>query len=465
MYFKLHGDFGLRGWEDTPWALRHFPSGRTEIISENFFRALSFCDGLFDCDSPVILPVYRQLIDLAARHGAVVQSPVPLDGLDERQKYRLHPCKFVSTAHWSITGKCNMYCRHCYLSAPEAKYGEISLDAALEIAGQIADAGIAQVSLTGGEPLVRKDFWEIVDTLKEHDIIIKQIYTNGLEVNEALLDGFDKRKMKPEFSLSFDGVGWHSWLRGYEHAEEIAIDAIKLLRSRGFEVTVESAFHRSSIGTIGETMRLLTQLGVRSWKTNPVSGSGNWLYESRDLDLSAEEIFEAYLELIGEYFAVGSPLNVQLGGFFQCKKGSRAYSVPGKKPYANAESRLLEPLCMCARYMMYISADARLLPCMPFAGLSVQDEYPSLLDMTIAEAMHESVYLDRINAPLSELLGHRPECAACEHRLYCKGGCRAAALTENGGSDYFGMDSWACHFFKGGYEQKINEIATIESLR
>jgi radical SAM protein with 4Fe4S-binding SPASM domain len=448
----------LRGWEGAPYAVRHFPSGETEFVGEDFFRALSFCDGSFDCDSPLLTPLHRQLIGFAAKKGVAIPCGKG-EGIAEKQKYRRYPCKFISVAHWSVTGKCNMRCRHCYMSAPQAKYGEISTETALKTIGQLAEAGIAKVNLTGGEPLVRADFWQIVDALREKEIAIERIFTNGLLVDGKLLDGLEQRGMKPEFSLSFDGVGWHDWLRGYDNAEEIAVRAIKLLRSRGFPVSVESAFHRDSIGSIGDTMRLLAELGVRSWKTNPAASSGNWLNESRSLDLAKDEIYEAYLKVIGEYFEAGAPLSIQLGGFFRCRKGDREYGFPSKKPYSDEQKRLEEPLCGSARHMLYISADLRLLPCMPMAGLPIQDEYPSLYESTVAEALNSSLYLERITAPVSELFGKNAECAACGHRLHCNGGCRAAALMENEGADYFGKDSWTCHFYKGGYEERIKAVA------
>jgi len=179
MYYKLHENLGLRGWNGAPFAVHHFPSGETEFVSETFFRSLCFCDGQFDCDSGLLLPAYRQLIRLAVNNGAVIPCQKG-DKLSKKQKYTLYPSKYMSIAHWSITGKCNMRCRHCYLSAPQAKYGEISPETALRIVDQLAEAGIAKVNLTGGEPFVRGDFWDIVDTLRAKDIVIEQIYTNGL---------------------------------------------------------------------------------------------------------------------------------------------------------------------------------------------------------------------------------------------------------------------------------------------
>ncbi|WP_289466325.1 radical SAM protein, partial [Klebsiella pneumoniae] len=71
--------------------------------------------------------------------------------------------RYIRTAHWSITGRCNYRCKHCYMSAPDAKLGELSHETIMSIVQQLIDCGIYQVSLTGGEPLVRKDFMEIVD--------------------------------------------------------------------------------------------------------------------------------------------------------------------------------------------------------------------------------------------------------------------------------------------------------------
>ena len=117
--------------------------------------------------------------------------------------------RFVRTAHWSITGKCNYRCRHCYMSAPDAKLGEIDHDTMMDLARQIADCGILEVSLTGGEPLVRRDFMELVDALLSYRIRIAQIYTNGKLVDEKLLDQLEERGIRPEFNMSYDGTqGW-----------------------------------------------------------------------------------------------------------------------------------------------------------------------------------------------------------------------------------------------------------------
>ena len=74
------------------------------------------------------------------------------------------------------------------MSAPEAKLGELSHETIMNIIRQIDECGITQVSLTGGEPLIRRGFEEIVRELTKRKIRITQIYSSGFLVNEKLLD-------------------------------------------------------------------------------------------------------------------------------------------------------------------------------------------------------------------------------------------------------------------------------------
>lgn len=121
------------------------------------------------------------------------------------------------------------------MSAPDAKLGEIDHDTMMDLARQIADCGILEVSLTGGEPLVRRDFMELVDALLSYRIRIAQIYTNGKLVDEKLLDQLEERGIRPEFNMSYDGTqGWHDWMRGVPGAGDAVLAAFDLCHERVF---------------------------------------------------------------------------------------------------------------------------------------------------------------------------------------------------------------------------------------
>lgn len=444
--------FALRGWDGHPFAVQDLNTGLASFLSEDSFRALSLCNGVMDMDGFPIPDRFRKLVEAFAEQK-LVEPCVRTHPLSPVQRYRTFPFHYIVGAHWSITGKCNMRCRHCFMSAPQAKFGELSHDMCMDLIRQMGEIGVTAVGLTGGEPLVRDDFLELVDALTEQGVHITQIYTNGMLVDETLLDELEGRGIRPDFPLSFDGLGWHDRLRGVRGAEQKVTEAIRLLRDRGFRVPIASTFHRDSIGSLYETMMFLAKLDVSRWNPGTAHDSGNWRNEGESHKLSTEELYAAYLELIPRYFEEGSPIDITLGGFFECDRGSREYAIPMKKHVDESG-----PLCPAACNTLYIAADGKLLPCMPLAGLPLQEEMPSLNDMTLAQALSDSPYLKLIKAPVSDLMEHNPECASCEHRRVCGGGCRAAALVASEDNDYLGRDPKTCAFFKGGYEDRIRRV-------
>ena len=87
---------------------------------------------MMDVDSPLLLPIHKEIIGKLKDIGAIKQCSFG-DKLQEEQKYRMITCRFIKRAHWSITGKCNLRGRHCYMLALQAKYGELSQEQCLNI--------------------------------------------------------------------------------------------------------------------------------------------------------------------------------------------------------------------------------------------------------------------------------------------------------------------------------------------
>ncbi len=454
MFYKLKERYRLRGWERLPYAIQDVATGGVVFLDEKAFQAVSFCNGMVDADLPLLLPAHREIVARMKESGVVEECSFG-EGLQDEQKYRPIPCRYIRKAHWSITGRCNLKCRHCYMSAPHAKYGELSLEKCLDIVRQISEAGILDVSLTGGEPLVRTDFFDIVDALLDERITISQVFTNGVLVDDALLNEFEARGIRPEFSLSFDGIGCHDWLRGVPGAERKAIEAIRLLCSRGFTVSIETALYRGNLHTLRTSLDLFAELGVESWKATPATDAGEWLNEKGRYTLSVGELYEAYLDFIPYFREAGAPLTLMLGGFFLCRKGEDSYRIPCRK-YDGSRKMLRQTVCGSARTTMYISAEGKLLPCIPLSGMPLQDEMPDITKTSLCGALSDSKYLRMIDTRLEDLLEENERCASCEHRLSCGGGCRAGALAA--GNEYLGVDESTCAFFKNGYEERIRAV-------
>ncbi len=461
MYFKLKPGLCLRGWEKLPYALvdrNH--KNHTVFILKNEFDALSLCNGRIDTDLPLISDSIRDLIGKMKEAGAVEPCEAG-DSITEDQEYHLYPCRYIRTVHWSITGRCNYRCRHCYMSAPDAKYGELDHETVMKLIDELAECGVMYVSLTGGECLVRRDFMEIVDAILEKKIVITQIYTNGALVNEALLKALDERGIHPEFNMSYDAPGWHDWLRGIPGAEKAVDRAFRLCRDYHFPTGAEMCIHSGNKDLLRETVNHLAEVGCRSLKTNPIGDVGEWKKNGYGQTISIEDLYELYMDYIPKYYEDGMPLSIQLGGFFSASpRAPKEYDIPITKEKCNPEKMAV---CGHARMVMYLSPDARALPCMALSGMEIQNQFPIVTDIGLSKCLNDSFYMNFIDRRGSDYLKEHPECQACEYSLYCLGGCRASALEYNNETDLMGRDLAACTMIKGGYSARL--LALMKKIR
>ena len=460
-YYKLKEGLLLRGWDRLPWAIVNAHNGRAHFLkSQREMDAVRFCNGRIDVDLPLVDSDVRALVPHLVEAG-IVEPCEPGDSILPEQQYRRYPNRYIRAAHWSVTGRCNLRCKHCYMSAPDAKYGELGHDEAMAIVDELRDAGVAQVSLTGGEPLVRKDFMDIVDRLLEYGIRISQIYSNGMAVSEKLLQALDSRGVHPEFNMSYDGPGKHDWLRGVVGAEKAVDRAFLLCRDMGFPTGAEMCIHEGNKDLLRETVNHLSEVGCSSLKTNPISDIGAWHEGGHGRSIATSELLQIYLDYVPQYHEDGMPLSILLGGFFSAsprKPGS--WDVPVYR-----YPRDPERCCVCnhARQVMYISPEGRVLPCMALSGMEIQEEFPLLGELGLTRCLTDSRYMEFIDTRADVLLAHNTACSACAFAPWCQGGCRAAALEDSGQTDLLYRDMSTCQLYRDGWIARL--VRLMRELR
>lgn len=459
MYYRLKEQFALRGWEKLPCGLADAQTGDVRFLDSEDMDALRLCNGKIDLDLPLIPQSVRERVDRFVNEGVVAPCK-PGESIDPDQAYRRYGARYIHTVHWSITGRCNYRCRHCYLSAPDAKFGELSHETALDIVRQLAECGVMNVSLTGGEPLVRADFWDTVNALLENGIRIVAVHTNGKLVTDKLLTQFEERGARPEFCMSFDGAGHHDWMRGVPGAEEAVRQAFVRCRDHGFVTSAEMCLYEGNGDSLAETVRQLVSWGCSRLKVDPVSNVGAWKEGGYGASIAPDALYRIFLEYIKHYYASGMPLAIQLGGFFSADPAEpERYDIPAVKPCSDPHQT-----CICghARTTLYLSAEGRVLPCIALSGMDIQSQFPKVSELGLAQCLTDSRYLRTIDARVSDYLRENPRCASCEHAIRCMGGCRAAAL-EAVPDDYFAPDPLTCTLFRGGWVEKIH--ATVQEAQ
>lgn len=455
MFYRLQDDYVLRGWEKFNAALIKRPHNVFRSLKPEEFSLLTLCDGETDFSDLPLSDEQLQILERLRKKRIVnvVSTPTPLQ---EDQIYRFYPNRFVRSCFWSMTGRCNYRCRHCFMDAPEGTLGEISHEETMNLIDQMAACGVLRVDITGGEPLVRKDFWQIIDRFREHNIAIDTIYSNGWLLTDDVLDGFEARGIKPQISISFDGVGWHDWMRGIEGAETAALDAFARCVNRDFPVDAEICVHKGNVNTLRETLRQLTSIGVFQIRVGNVAQTDLWKKNSCGNDMTEQEYMEAMLDYIPKFFEDGMPAELLIGGVVFLNKDSTEYRVVAER-YDGTEDCLDCHLCGAVRSSCYITPEGRLLPCMPMTACKEQEQFARFQDIGLRQGLSDSYYMQFVDKRVKDLLAVNEKCGACPYRLKCGGGCRAAALMQTG--DLMGPDPDLCYLWENGYVEKIHQVA------
>lgn len=455
MYYSLKPQYILRGWQKAPYALIDQEKHITLFLTGDVFDVLRLCDGKIDFSMPFLISgQQRAIAEQLFSKGIVDRSDVP-GAVSSRQEYFQYPSRFIKQAHWSITGKCNYRCRHCYMSAEDAKLGELPFETVMKIIDELDKCGVGMVSLTGGEPLVRKDFWDIVDALLEKNIMIESIYSNGALVNDRFLDGLEKRGLGScTIDMSYDGPGFHDWLRGIDGAEKLVDAAFLRCKERGIQTRAEMCLCERNKHLLRASVNHLAEAGCSRLKVNGISNLGKWKENGYGTSIPIPDLYRTYLDYIPHFYEDGAPLNLQLGGFFVGNKGDLSYySIP-----RNREGQDPEKVCLCshARTVMYISPEGRALPCFSLSGMNVQQKFPVIQDIGLVRCLNDSFFMDFVQKKAVEIIRHNEQCRGCEYRNICLGGCRAEALSlnENG---FLDKDPNACEFYRGGWYDKLTE--------
>ena len=435
MYYRLKEPWAFRGWKRVPHAIRaeygDKAMERPTFLPKEAFLDLLSCNGEEDVDLSSFSDEGRRCLEEMVSHGVVEESPDPLPALASWQRYHIFPSRYLESVHWSITGKCNFRCRHCLVSAPDAHLPQLPFEDLLHIAEEIARCGIKRVDITGGEPLLRPDFEQLIEALSRFGLRVGVVFTNASLLNGSTLDLFERYDQQPNFQLSFDGLGHHDWLRGVPGAEKQADAAFRLLQVASYDV-----------------------MGL---KLNAPQEFGEWKRYADEYALTDDEVWEVYRNYIPEYFADGMPLDIELDGFFSCKKGETDYQIHYVH-HASADADWSKmPYCESVRYNMHIGPGGRAYPCMAYSDSAIRDRFPSILEQHLGDITLQGMYYDAVETKVADLLAKNPECAECEHLPQCCGGCMVQDMTDDG--DWLVPDQRCCYFHKHIGEQAVRDVA------
>jgi len=173
---------------------------------------------------------------------------------------------------------CNLACAHCLVtSGPD---GDAGLDGS-RLAGLIdeaAELGAQRFYFTGGEPLLRRDAFDLVERVTAHHRRELRILTNGILFQGAVLDRLraqDPTRLRLQVSLDGATPAVNDAVRGAGSFGRI-LAGVRELVAAGFAPTLSTVITRDNVGQMREMVRLARDLGALSWHLLWVHKKGRW---------------------------------------------------------------------------------------------------------------------------------------------------------------------------------------------
>jgi radical SAM protein with 4Fe4S-binding SPASM domain len=232
----------------------------------------------------------------------------------------------LSYLFWEATLACNLACRHCGSdchrsqdTSAELKAGEV-VDAFRAIDRDFGHRNVF-VAVTGGEPLVRPDLFEVMAEVGGRLRFPWGMVTNGWSVDAGVVEACRRTRMRTVV-VSLDGAtaASHDWLRGAGSFDR-AVEAIRLFLAAGWRdgLQVTSTFHHRNIGELEAMQALLVRLGVRDWRVVSVFPNGRALRQ-QDFLLEPGELARL-LDFLAERRRTPLPIKLSYGdeGFLGCR--------------------------------------------------------------------------------------------------------------------------------------------------
>jgi radical SAM protein with 4Fe4S-binding SPASM domain len=176
-------------------------------------------------------------------------------------------------AVWEITLRCDLACVHCGSRAGRARPDEMTTAECLDLVDQMADLGVREVTLIGGEAYLRDDWLEIVRALRRRGLQASMT-TGGRGLTRERAVAAAAAGLQSA-SVSLDGLEeTHDRLRGVRGSYRTALSALANLRAAGIRVSVNTQVNRLSMSELPAILDTVIAVGGQAWQVQLTAAMG-----------------------------------------------------------------------------------------------------------------------------------------------------------------------------------------------
>jgi radical SAM protein with 4Fe4S-binding SPASM domain len=290
-------------------------------------------------------------------------------------------------AHLDVTYRCNERCEHCYLEHDDK--GEMTTAEIAGILGQLAGAGVLFLTISGGEPLLRRDLFEILERARALRFNVK-LKTNAVMIREAEAQRIRALGVEQvQISVYSHRAEVHDRITKLPGSLKKTLRAVEFLNSQGLKVTIANVLMRPNLEDAGGVQRLAVEMGVGYTLDPTITPMMNGDTGVLGLRAPREALHQAFRDpaLVGNVDEFCAP------------------------PAPTDEEALAQIPCGAGHTSCYISPYAEVYPCVQFPLPS-----GNLRRQSFLEIWRNSSELKQVRSIRARDL---PTCSSCVHVSSC----------------------------------------------
>lgn len=314
----------------------------------------------------------------------------------------INTCEYPYSVGWAITNRCNLRCVHCNMNSGDALNNELKTEDCIKIIDKLAENKVQRITFFGGEPLVRKDFFQIADYAYNKGVFINMT-TNALMITEEMIKKELYKFDMVRVSLDGPNAETHEFIRNKKGAFDETVKRIKMLVKNGIDVGVVTCISHRNLKYIKEMITLLEELKIKRWFLPLLSSAGRGSSISKEV-LTPLEVKQFLIDI--QNLTANSSFTVNL---------DIPYSILLKKQNKNVTAA-----CPAAISELVIFENGDVSPCCQVPVIA-----GNVLEKDIYEIWNNSdVFKNFRDRSLV-----KGKCGNCKFLMNC-GGCRANAYIK-----------------------------------
>ena len=210
------------------------------------------------------------MTEVARRRLPLAGAPVvpPLDS-EVRALDRVRPTHAV----WELTLRCDLSCHHCSSRAGKPRDDELTTREAIDVAAQMAELGVLEVTLIGGEAYLHEGWTEVVAAIRARGMECTMV-TGGRGVTPEVARAARDAGLNGA-SISIDGIAaTHDALRGLSGSHAAALRAMHNFRMHGVPVSANTQIGRKNRRELASVFDAIAGAGAHSWQMQLTVAAG-----------------------------------------------------------------------------------------------------------------------------------------------------------------------------------------------